>query len=236
MTLVDHLTELRRRIAISGVAVLVGTIIGFVLAPQAVLLLLQPVPSGQVYFFTVGGGFFIQMKIAVVIGVAIALPVVLHQLWAFVAPGLTARERRTARPWIPLAIVFFLLGVAVAYVTLPFAVAFLTGFQIPGRVTYFPNAEAYFGFITTLFLAFGAVMEFPIALVLLSKLGILTVERLRTSRRYVFVGIVVFAVVVTPGGDPISPTVLSSVMYVLYELTILMLRRSAASHGASGGG
>ena len=107
--------------------------------------------------------------------------------------------------------------------TLPFAVAFLAGFQIPGKLDLLPSAEAYFGFVTMLFLVFGAVMEFPIVLVLLSKLGIVKPEKLRASRRYVLLGIVIFAVVITPGGDPISPLVMSAVMYVLYEFTIFML-------------
>ena len=88
------------------------------------------------------------------------------------------------------------------------------------------SVESYFGFITTLFLAFGLVMEFPIVIVLLSKVGIVSVERLRRARRYVFVGIFIIAVVVTPGGDPISPTIMALVMYPLYELTILLVGRS----------
>jgi sec-independent protein translocase protein TatC len=89
----------------------------------------------------------------------------------------------------------------------------------------FPTGEAYFGFVTMLFVVFGAVMEFPIALLILSKLGILSVDKLRASRRYVLLGIVIFSVLITPGGDPISPTVMSAVMYVLYEITILYMRR-----------
>jgi Sec-independent protein secretion pathway component TatC len=113
-----------------------------------------------------------------------------------------------------------------AFEALPFAITFLISFQIPGSVDFFPSAEAYFGFVTLIFLVFGAVMEFPILLVLLSKLGIVNRDRMRASRRYVFLGIVIFAVVITPGGDPISPLVMSAVMYPLYEFTIFMLGRS----------
>jgi sec-independent protein translocase protein TatC len=158
--------------------------------------------------------------------------VILYELWAFIAPGLTPHERRTALPWIPMTIVFFLLGVAVAYVTLPYAISFLSGFQTPEAVL-FPSAEAYFGFVTTVFLLFGAVMQFPTVLVLLSKLGVLSVERLKASRRYVLLGVVIFAVVVTPGGDPISPIVMSAVMYALYEFTIFVLSRNARSADAA---
>jgi sec-independent protein translocase protein TatC len=98
---------------------------------------------------------------------------------------------------------------------------------VAGIVNSQPTAEAYFGFVTMTFLLFGLVMQFPIVLVVLSKLGVLSVERLKSSRRYVLLGVVVFAVVVTPGGDPISPIVMSAVMYALYEFTILWLSRSA---------
>jgi sec-independent protein translocase protein TatC len=226
MSLVDHLAELRRRVAISIASVAVGGVLGFYFAPQIIKLLLEPLPNKRVVFLTLSGGFLLYFKIAVIVGILIGLPVIIYELWAFVAPGLTERERKTALPWLPFAVVFFLVGTIVAYVTLPYAVAFLAGFQIPGSVDFFPSAEAYFGFVTTIFIVFGAVMEFPIVLILLSKLGIVDRDRLRGSRRYVFLGIVVFSVVITPGGDPISPLVMSAVMYVLYEFTIFMLGRN----------
>lgn len=226
MSLVDHLSELRRRVAISVLVILVGTAIGFLVSPQIVTLLKSQLPTqGPLIFTQLGGAFFVTLRIAVIVGIALASPVVLWQVWLFISPGLTPRERRAARPWVPLAIVFFLLGVSVAYFTLPYAATFLLGFQ-SADLQPLLTAESYFAFVTTLFVAFGAVMEFPIALVLLSKLGILSVERLRASRRYVMLGIVLFAVVITPGGDPVSPVVMAGVMYLLYELTILILRRS----------
>lgn len=225
MTLVDHLSELRRRIAISIVAVGIGAVIGFLLAEPLIKLLLTPLPEEEVVFLTVGGGFFVYLRIAVVVGVLLALPVVLYQLWAFVAPGLLPEERRAALPWIPMTVVFFLLGTAVAWVTLPYAVGFLLGFQIEGSLIALPSAEAYFSFVTIMFLLFGLVMQFPIVLIFLDRLGVLNVDQLRSMRRYVLLGVVIFAVVVTPGGDPISPLVLSGTMYVLYEFTIFMMSR-----------
>ncbi len=124
-----------------------------------------------------------------------------------------------------MTVVFFLMGAAVAWVTLPYAVAFLIGFQIEGSLTALPSAEAYFSFVTIMFLLFGLVMQFPIVLIFLDRLGILNVDQLREMRRYVLLGVVIFAVVVTPGGDPISPIVLSATMYVLYEFTIFLLQR-----------
>ncbi len=225
MTLVDHLSELRRRIAISIVAVGIGAVIGFIIAEPIIKLLLTPLPDGEVVFLTVGGGFFVYLRVAIIVGILLGLPVILYQLWAFVAPGLLPEERRAALPWIPMTVVFFLLGTAVAWVTLPYAVDFLLGFQIEGSLTALPSAEAYFSFVTIMFLLFGLVMQFPIVLIFLDRLGVLNVDQLRHMRRYVLLGVVIFAVVVTPGGDPISPIVLSATMYVLYEFTIFMLQR-----------
>jgi sec-independent protein translocase protein TatC len=158
-----------------------------------------------------------------VVGIILAMPVILFQVWRFISPGLTPNERRIARPWVPVALLFFLIGVAVAWVVLPFAMQFLIGFESKD-FHYLPTADAYFGFVGTLFVAFGLTMEFPIVLVLLSKVGIITSARLRRSRRYVILGITVFSAVVTPGGDLVSPTVLGVVMYLLYELSIQLVR------------
>ena len=225
MTLVDHLSELRRRIAISIIAVGIGAVIGFLLAEPIIKLLLTPLPDGEVVFLTVGGGFFVFLRVALIVGILLALPVILYQLWAFVAPGLLPEERKAALPWIPMTVVFFLIGTAVAWVTLPYAVGFLIGFEIEGSLTALPSAEAYFSFVTIMFLLFGLVMQFPIVLIFLDRLGILRVDQLRSMRRYVLLGVVIFAVEVTPGGDPISPIVLSGTMYLLYEFTIFMMQR-----------
>jgi sec-independent protein translocase protein TatC len=131
-------------------------------------------------------------------------------------------------------LIFLVLGVLVAYLTLPYTVAFLLGFQIPGVLEPLITAESYFGFVTTLFIAFALVMQFPIALVLLSKVGLVSVERLKHGRRYVLVGIFVLAVVVTPGGDPISPIIMALVMYPLYELTIFLVGRSSRAQMVEG--
>src|SRR5574340_439349 len=222
MTLVEHLEELRRRLFISVAVLAVTSVVGFIIAPTVIDALVAPIKD-QVQIITVGGGFFVQLKLAVIIGVALALPVIVLQLWRFVSPGLTARERQAIRPWLPLSGLFFALGVIVAYVVFPFAWAFLTGFNFNLKVDV--SFEYFFDFVLILFLAFGVVMEFPIVLVLLNKLGILPLSLLKRQRRYALLLIVIFAVIITPGGDPYSPTVMSAVMYVLYEVTIFMLSR-----------
>ena len=223
MPLFDHLAELRRRIAICLLAIAAGTVVGFAFAEQIIGVLKAPYGDAPLLLLAPGEGFFITLKIAIVVGIVLGMPILLFQLWRFVSPGLTGEERRLARPWVPLSLVFFVGGVAVAYVIMPFAIAFLSSFGT-GSLQNAWTADGYFGFVAMLFLGFGLVMEYPIVLVLLSKVGIVTSTRLRSSRRYVIVIIAIVSAVITPGGDPISPTVLGLTMYALYELSIILVR------------
>jgi sec-independent protein translocase protein TatC len=226
MSLVDHLGELRTRLFRAILAVSVGAVVGFAVSDQAISVLRAPIPDDSPLYFTgLGDAFIIKVKIAIVIGIVLAMPVLLYQVWAFVSPGLTPAERKSARPWIPIALFFFALGVAIAYIVLPFAAAFLLSFESKDLQALI-TAGAYFDFVTTMFLAFGLVMEFPILLVGLSRVGILSSQRLRSARRFVILGIAIFSAVATPGGDLVSPFVLGGTMYLLFELTVLFIRRS----------
>lgn len=114
MPLVDHLAELRRRLAISLLAVAIGSVVGFYFAPQLISILKAPLHMAKPLVYTgLGDAFLINLKLAIVVGIVVAMPVLVWQLWAFVSPGLTREERRLARPWVPLAIAFFAVGVAV---------------------------------------------------------------------------------------------------------------------------
>jgi sec-independent protein translocase protein TatC len=226
MSLVDHLTELRNRIIWSIIAVLAGAVIGFVSGPQIITILKSPLPIDVPLVFTsVGDPFAIRIRIALIVGIILAMPVILWHLWRFIAPGLTASERRSILPWIPAALVFFTLGVSIAYLVLPYAATFLLSFQTEDLRALL-TAREYFDFVSTLFLAFGLLMEFPILLVGLSRVGIVTSDRLRHSRRAIILGIAVFSAVATPGGDLVSPTILGLCLYVLFEGTIIVIRRS----------
>ncbi len=226
MTLVDHLAELRDRLIRVVLAVGLAAIVGFLLSDQIVAILRAPIPGDKPLYYTgLGDAFVIKLKIAIVVGIILAMPVILYQVWAFVAPGLTDAERRTVRPWIPLALLFFALGTAIAYFILPFAASFLIGFSTPDLQPLI-TAESYFDFVTTLFLAFGLVLEFPILLYGLSRVGIVTSERLVRSRRMAILAIAIFAAAITPGTDIVSPIVLGLTMYVLFEGTIFFIRRS----------
>jgi sec-independent protein translocase protein TatC len=231
MSLVGHLTELRNRVVKSILAIALGAAIGFIFWTDIRDVLLQPLPPGpdgglsQVQVLAPGDAFAIALRIALVSGIILAMPVILYQLWAFVAPGLTAAERRIVRPWIPLALLFFALGVGVAYLVLPATVGFLLGFT-DDRLVGNLAAGPYFDFVTTIFLAFGIVLEFPIVLFGLSRVGIVTSERLAKARGIALIGIFLFAALITPSTDPISMVVLGGTMYLLFEGTIFFIRRS----------
>jgi len=232
MTLVGHLTELRNRIVKSLIAVGLGTAVGFWFWKDIRNILIRPLQVASegtgpatVQVLGPGDAFVIALRISVISGIILAMPVILFQVWRFVAPGLTDSERRTVRPWIPIALVFFALGVGLAYFILPFATSFLLGFTDDVLVANFAAAP-YFDFVTTMFLVFGLIMEFPILLYGLSRVGIVTSARLTAARRQVALGIAIFAAAITPGGDLVSPIALGLTMYVLFEGTVFAIRRS----------
>jgi sec-independent protein translocase protein TatC len=225
MSLADHLGELRTRILKTLAAVIAFGVIGYWQSGRIVDLLRSPIGDRELISLSASGPFFLYLKIALVVGIMLGMPVILYQAWAFVAPGLTQEERRIVRPWIPVALLFFAIGVGVAWLVLPFALTFLFSFESDAiKITL--TIDNYFGFVTTMFLAFGLTMQFPIVLYVLSRVGIVTSARLQSARRYVVLGIAVFAAVVTPGGDLVSPTVLGLTMLVLYEVSIFVIRRS----------
>lgn len=226
MPLAGHLAELRNRLIWSILAVVAGGTVGFYFGAEIITFLRAPLPPGvPLLQIELTDGFSIRLQIALVVGVILAMPVLLWHLWRFIAPGLTASERRAVLPWIPIALVFFALGVTIAFVILPFAAQFLLSF-VPAGVNQAINIKSYLDFVSSLFLAFGVLMEFPILLVGLSRVRIVTSERLRRSRRVVILVIAIFAAVATPGGDLVSPFVLGVTLYVLFEGTTIFIRRT----------
>ena len=226
MSLLEHLEELRRRLIIIVAAVLVGAIVGFVLSGQVIDLLIARLPPGyeKLFFTGVADPFGVKMKVALFIGVALAMPVILFEVWRFVTPGLTRNERRLVWPLLLAALGLFALGMAVGYVIIPFALNFLLSFAEPGKIEPILTINEFIGFVTTMMLAFGLVLEFPILLIALARVGILSYSRIAAQRRLVILGITIFAIVVTPGGDPFSPTILGVVMYALFEISLLVIR------------
>ena len=225
MTLVEHLEELRRRLIIIVISVLGAAVIGFVLSRPVLDLLRVPLPEGHdtLIFLSPADAFAAQLKIAGFLGIAFAMPVILFHVWRFVTPGLLPNERRYVWPVMLAALALFVLGVVLGFVVIPYALNFLLGFAGPGLEPAL-TVDGYIGFVTTMMLAFGIVLEFPILLVGLAKVGILNHRRLAAQRRWALLAIVLFAIVLTPGGDPISPLILSGVMFLLFEGSLLVIR------------
>jgi sec-independent protein translocase protein TatC len=230
MTLIDHLTELRRRLVISFAAIAIGAVIGWFAYDWIVDQLLRPycsivetdqecrvVARGPLEFFNV------KLTIAGYSGVIMAMPIVLWQVWRFVAPGLYTHEKKYAVPFIASAVALFFLGAGLAYWSVPKALDWLISQGGENFEALFAPEE-YFGFIVKMMLAFGIGFEFPIALIFLQMLGLVQNETLRKGRQYAIVGIVALVAVLTPSGDPFTLAVLSVPMYLFYEISILFGR------------
>jgi sec-independent protein translocase protein TatC len=225
MSLLEHLEEMRSRIIVIAVAVLVAAVAGFFLAEPIIVLLRAPLPGrgAELIQTGVGEAFGVRMQLALMTGVAIAMPVILYEIWAFVAPGLTRGERRLIWPLLGAAIVLFAAGIVLGYLLIPVAINFLLDFSLPGVEPLLGLSE-YVGFITTFLLAFGLALEFPVVMYLLARLGILSYAFLSRRRRYAILLIALFAVVITPGDIVIGSATLSIIMYGLFEITLQLIR------------
>ncbi len=227
MTLVEHLGELRRRLIIVVATILVGAVVGFVVSTDLlrVLVALLPADYRTLYFTSPAGAFAAQLKIAGFTGLALAMPVLLFQAYRFVTPGLTRRERRLIWPGLLAAVILFVGGIALGYAVIPFMLRFLIDIAPPDVTSPLFTIDEYIGFVTTTLLAFGVVLEFPIVLIALARVGILSHAFLARRRRWAILIIVLSAIVLTPGSDPISPTIMGLVMYGLFEVSLLLIRR-----------
>lgn len=243
MTLIEHLTELRRRLIISFVAIAVGAIVCWIAYPWILDFLLEPycrsLPDEQreaaevtEVFGTTGCQLFtrnplepfnVRLTVAGYGGLILAIPVVLWQIWRFVAPGLYSHEKRYAVPFMVSGVLLFFLGAGLAYWSIPRALEFLSSLGGEDLVELFAPSE-YLGFVIKMIVAFGIGFEFPIVLIFLQLLGIVDNRQLRAVRQYAIVGIVALVAVITPSGDPFTLMVLSVPMYLFYEIAILFGR------------
>ena len=234
MSLMEHLTELRDRVIKVVVAVVVGMVAAFLLYDYIFEFLIGPyediantqnsLTDGKLLQIDPLEGFGVRMKLSMYAGIALAMPVILWQIWRFVTPGLYPHEKRYAIPFLVSALSLFVLGAGLAYYTLPRALEFLI--DIGGTdnfVTAFAPAK-YFTLITYMMLAFGIGFEFPILLIFMQMAGIIDHRQLRGFRRYAIVGICVLVAVITPSGDPISMLMLTVPMVIFYEVAIVIGR------------
>jgi sec-independent protein translocase protein TatC len=227
-TLIEHLLELRSRVLKALVSVL---LVVLVLAPFARPLysifsapLVRHLPEGSsMIAIDVASPFFAPFKLVLILGLLLAMPMVLYQLWAFVAPGLYRHEQRLARPLLAASMVLFYAGCAFAYfVVFPVIFAFFSS-MAPEGVAVMTDINRYLDFILTLFIAFGLAFQVPIATIVLVAIGVTTPESLARMRGYVVVGAFAVAMLVTPP-DMISQTLLAVPVLLLYELGIVMAR------------
>ena len=234
MTLWEHLAELRTRLFRVAIAVAIGALLGWFLYPYVLSILKHPfneVQPGQPFIATEPlQAFGLRLKMSAYIGVAIAMPVIVWQVWRFVTPGLYPNEKKYAIPFTVSAIVLFIGGAALAYFVLNPTLEFLT--TIGGsQIEPFYTADSYVTLIIWMMLAFGVGFEFPVLLVALQMIGVLTPRKLLRWWRQAIVVIALIAAVITPSGDPISMIALAVPMLVLYVLSmgvgwmILALRR-----------
>ena len=229
-TFISHLVELRDRLLRAIAAVLVLFVVLFLYPGSGAIYdflahpLMQALPEGSKMIATgVITPFMVPMKVTALVAFMIALPYVLYQAWAFVAPGLYEHEKKLALPMIVAGSVLFLIGVAFCYYFVFGTVfRFINDFA-PKSITPAPDIEAYFSFVITMFLAFGVTFEIPIVLIILVRAGVVSVEKLREARPYFIVGAFVVAAIVTPP-DVLSQLLLAVPMCLLYEAGLFFAR------------
>ncbi len=228
-TFISHLVELRNRLIRAGASVIV-VFIGLVYwAPDIFRLLARPLlenmpKGGRMIVTDVTGSFFVPMKVTMLVALVIALPIVLYQVWAFVAPGLYQHEKRLIGPLVGSSYVLFLCGMSFAYfVVFPTIFRVMAHYNAPLGAEMSTDIDNYLSFALSMFLAFGVTFEVPIVVVLLVRMGVVSLKKLREVRPYVIVGAFVISAVVTPP-DVFSQLILAVPLIVLYEAGIIAAR------------
>ena len=228
MSLGEHLSELRRRLLIAALSVLFFTIIGFIFIDPIMTFLRQPAPEEiRLYQFSPTEGLFTYMRVALMAGVACAMPVLIYQIGAYVLPGLTRREHRYLYMFVLTSSFAFLVGMTFCYfIVLRFALGFLTGAQsfVSDQVETTLGVRFYIDFIARMMLALGLVFQTPIFIYFFSAIGLVDTKRLSRWRPFVIVICAIVAAVITPTPDPFNQALVAIPMYLLYEVGILLSR------------
>jgi sec-independent protein translocase protein TatC len=223
MPFLAHLGELRKRLLISLVAVGVGFVITFSYSDQIINWLARPMPV-KLAFLEPTEPFWVNMKVAMFTGLFLVLPVILYEIWAFVAPGLLPHERKFALPFVFLSTLFFALGAAFALtVIVPFAVKFLVSYKTENLVPTI-SVNRYVDFVLKFTIAFGLVFEMPLAITLAARLGLVTPEFLARNRKYAILINFVVAAILTPTPDAFNQCLMAGPLCLLYEAGIWAAR------------
>jgi sec-independent protein translocase protein TatC len=229
MSVFQHLAELRRRLFISLLAVVVGAVVAYVFSKEIISFLVtfyRDATGGKRHALIFTGpldGFLTKLKIATYGGIVLALPVWLYQLWRFITPALDRREKRYAVPFVLSSLALFALGAFVAFLTLTEALSFLFGV---GGAELQPllTADKYLSLVSLMVIAFGLSFEFPVLIMFLLLARVISTAQLRRWRRIAIVVIVAFAALITPSADPYSLFAMAIPMYVFYEACIALGR------------
>jgi sec-independent protein translocase protein TatC len=228
LPLTSHLQELRKRLILSFIAVGVGFILCYAFADSIFNILALPLykvmpKGGSLIFISVAEAFFTYMKVAFIAGLILVSPFILYQVWAFVAPGLYQKEKKYVIPFVLGGSLFFALGILFGYfVAIPYGFKFLLGFATD-FIKPMPSMKEYLSFSIKFLLVFGLVFEFPVALVLLARIGLINAKMLSRQRKYAILLIFVFAAVMAPP-DIINQVLMAVPLIILYELSIILSR------------
>ena len=234
MTLVEHLEELRHRLLFCVAAVMVGTAVAFVFHDPILGLLLRPLPAQagalgvlhgahRIAVTGVGEAFSVVLKLSLAAGIALATPVWLYHLWAFVTPALRGPERRYALPFTVLGVILFVAGLGVGFVTLRYPLGWLLTFSDRSFVEII-TADNYFSFVAWFLLAFGLTFELPLVVTGLVVIGLVSPEALRAHRASILTALWTASCFITPGADPYSPLILGVAFTVLFFVSTGLVR------------
>lgn len=223
MSVIEHLEELRRRIVVSVLAITGGSVAGWFLVPPVLRFISRPI-GGRLVFVAPTEAFMAYLKLAVTLGMVLAAPVILVELWLYILPGLYPHEAKFFRRYIPLIVGLFVSGIVFSLlVVYPVMIHFLLRFE-QGKLHAVMNVGKYLNFLTSLLVPFGFVFEFPLVIVILVKLGFMSHQTLREGRKMAYLLILVGAAILTPP-DVISQLLMAIPLMLLYELGLLMTRK-----------
>ena len=239
MSFLEHLGELRVRIMRSLYCLLIGLAVAFPFSERVLDWLARPIRKGgyNLVFLAVTEAFWVQMKVGLIVGLFIAAPGILWQVWGFIAPGLHSHEKKYAAPFVIIGSLLFMVGGAFSlFVVTPYAIAFLLSYA---RESLQPmiTLENHIDFLLKFTLAFGAVFELPLAITLLARMGLVTAKQLSKNRKYAILGAFIAGAVLTPTPDAFNQTLMAGPLIILYEIGIISARlfgrRAAPAPAAS---
>jgi sec-independent protein translocase protein TatC len=227
MSFLEHLDELRHRLIVSILAIIVGFLIAFFFIDHIFAFIMRPLqqilpPGGRLIYTEATEAFMLQLKMAALAGVVLAAPVIMWQVWLFIAPGLYSREKRFALPFVLFSSIFFVGGVAFShYVVFPAAWKFFASFN-NDYLAFMPKVSEAFGLYAYMLLAFGVIFQMPTLVLALARMGVVTAGFLWRHTKYAVLAIFIISAVITPSSDVVNQSLMAVPMLVLYLLSILI--------------